>query len=155
MKIERIEKVENCYSLSGHLIGVGGFDYIDTSSGVVRLECGEVGAVTSCGTRDLIRWMRTTDVKPIFLNCSPSLVTHFNLVTDILRHGAKVESVQFLYECPTCQETLNQVMHCGVDYFPGRHIGPLSLPACLTCGTTMEPEYDPDDFFYFTEFLEK
>lgn len=149
----KIEKDGDTYRLIGHLIGTSDLDAIDTSAGFIRLDMSGVGAVTSCGTRDLIRWLRTSGARPIYIRCSPSFVTQFNLVTDLLRQGAMVESVLLRFECPACNDEIEKICISGKDFFPGKITLAIESPRCLTCGSEMEPEYDIEDYFCFTENL--
>src|SRR5262249_22282395 len=60
--------------------------------------------INSCGVRDWVNWLGRLEKqggKPIFVECSPSIVAQVNLVHNFTGNGA-VKSFYAPYFCPNC-----------------------------------------------------
>ena len=109
-----------------------------------------VERINSCGVREWIKAILTTESKIHFVNCSSVIVSQFSMIPEFLGKFGVVDSFETQFVCDHCGHELARVLKVGSDIQPGQEVyeeGPEI--ECPECGDSMECDHNPELYFSF------
>jgi anti-anti-sigma regulatory factor len=134
--------------ITGDITEKSGFsELLPDLSGAVVLDLLGVKQVNSAGVKEWIHFINAVREKGVSLaleRCSVPIVHQLNLWGQF-RGGAEVRSVQAPYFCATCSAEHGKL----IDLTSNAPIDFDEAPPCPTCGTAMEFDDLPEQFFSF------
>ena len=145
-----IKKEGNVISVSGvideHSDFTGIFDGIEASC---VIDMGGIRRINSCGVREWVNIMRTTDMEIEYVNCPTAVVEQFNMVPEFLGKNARVKSFYARYYCEDCDNEENFLLDVE-QYFadPSDVVVPEFI---CDCGSPFEFDDDESEYFMFLE----
>ena len=140
--------------VSGDLTESADFSEMDVMDGeVTEFDFSEVRTISSCGLLEWTKWLTEHRVTPHYFVCAPPIVMHFNLVSELITPGTKVNSFQIPSYCHSCGMAVNYVATEGEDFHAGKPFK-FALPDCARGACDVELDVDLDSYTYFVEELE-
>jgi anti-anti-sigma regulatory factor len=126
------------------------FDLLERiEEGTAIIDLAAIERINSCGVRDWLSWLSRLERKVtevIFVECSPAVVAHLNLVDRFIGNG-RVQSFYAPYFCARCD--LERVWLVELSEMQKQNVPKAPVCRCDVCGHEMEFDDLEDSYFAF------
>jgi anti-anti-sigma regulatory factor len=122
-------------------------DRIDSNVAIINTAA--VTRINSAGVREWVKWIEKLEAKGInnyFVECSPGIMNHVNLVINFIGSG-RIVSFYAPYFCPQC--SVERAVLLELDDLLNRRIDPPPKCRCSQCDHVLEFDESEDFFFSF------
>jgi len=116
----------------------------------VAISLAHLKVINSSGIRGWVSWLKTLppDCEVKYMFCPQVFVDQMNMVADLLRGHAYVESLYLPYFCPSCNELTSVLVTDFSNYVNGTAT-PQATVACRKCKSDAELDVVPEKYFSF------
>lgn len=110
-----------------------------------------ITSVNSCGVRAWINFIRNIEGtrQLIFAECSPEIVSQINMIPSF-KGSAKIESVFANFRCESCDAD-RMILYKSGSNMPTSSESITAAEKCSSCGSEMEMDEMPEEFFSFLD----
>ena len=147
----------NRYKFSGIIDEASQFNDLIASFGPeVWLDFSEVSRINSCGVRQWVTAIYSTNTRIHYLNVPSLIVDQFSMVPEFLGPNSMVENFEARFICDACGHEETQMLVVGKDvqacqdeYVDG------PSKECPKCAAAMEFDHNPDVYLEFLKNVKK
>ncbi|MEZ4871980.1 MAG: hypothetical protein R2827_07005 [Bdellovibrionales bacterium] len=120
---------------------------LDIQQSEIIFDFNDLVGMNSCGIREWIRFMnKIPDAKIIsYTNCPVQIIEQINMIMDFRREGTSITSFYAPYYCEECDKEDAELL--TIDDV--KNIAEPPVRKCKECGSEMEFDYPPQQYFRF------
>lgn len=124
-------------------------DVFKSSAKEVWVDFSEMTRMNSHGVRAWLNAFIGAGIRVHYVNAPVMLAEQFSIVPEFLHGNSVVESFDALYVCSACGRELISKLTVGVDVMPQSAYNVAPRKPCPGCGSVMDFDHDPEEYFKF------